>query len=393
MFGLNGDNLFEKANEAKNRWNNETLKEEIKLALSLYYNEVSLEAKLENLREKGAIIEAVTGLNDAYYVTKDNMQVTVYENGDILDGQVSVWGGPGNIECPVFKNENGVINWYIYTAGQLEFLANFENDGDGTTLPASLESYANGYSTGDTLMTANATINLMNNIDLGARPNTGEITINSEITDETEKDIAIEIARWEGNTSKIWTPIGNTKSKVVGKLGTFDGNGYTIKGMYANIVGVGEGLFGVSNSIKHLTIKDSFVMGNRKTAGISAATYGEKIEDCHNVNTTVIGTDNGVGGIIGGTNTSNIINCTNSGKIIGRGVHTGGIAGAVAIKELKGCINTGNITGGVQTGGIVGTVESTGIKAKVVNCNNFGNIKASGQNCRRNSRGIIWCRC
>ena len=33
------------------------------------------------------------------------------------------------------------------------------------------------------------------------------------------------------------------------------------------------------------------------------------------------------------------------------------------------------------------------IKAKVVNCNNFGNIKASGQNCRRNSRGIIWCRC
>ena len=297
--GLNGDSIFGKANEAETKWNNEALKEEIKLAMSLYYNEPSLEDKLECLKEKGITVELITELGDACYVTKGNMQVTVYEDGDILDGKVSIWGGENDIESPTFKNENGVVNWYISTAGQLKFLADFVNDGDGTTLPSSLVSYVTGYNDGDVLMTADTTIFLMNSLDLGARPSTEEI-IDTEITDEVEKEIARQTAKWNNNPDNLkWTPIGKDSSHVRNKLGIFEGNGNTIQGMYVNENDSYCGLFGNANTIKHLTIKNSLVIGKTGSGAFTGLTLNS-IEDCNNVNTCVIANSDSAGGIFAG---------------------------------------------------------------------------------------------
>ena len=92
------------------------------------------------------------------------------------------------------------------------------------------------------------------------------------------------------------------------------------------------------------------------------------IENCHNINTTVISTDeelNSVGGIAGHSSKSNeIIKCSNSGRITGNGGNTyGGYAGGIVgytqtSTRITQCTNNGDIEGkGSEIGGIVGFLD------------------------------------
>lgn len=82
--------------------------------------------------------------------------------------------------------------------------------------------------------------------------------------------------------------------------GIFEGNNYTVRGVYVNRTADYNGIFGNSNMIQNLTIKDSYVVGTTATGGIvgNAGT----VKNCHNINTTVMlvkGNYQCVGGIVG----------------------------------------------------------------------------------------------
>ena len=117
--------------------------------------------------------------------------------------------------------------------------------------------------------------------------------------------------------------------------GIFDGNGYTIRGIYINSTDSADvGLFGsIDNAtIKDVSISNSYISGN--------------------------GT---VGGICGtAKNTSVITRCTNGAYIVGKGNYTGGICGYLT--NLKSTITyCDNNTAIVSTAETTGATSSVGV--------------------------------
>lgn len=175
-----------------------------------------------------------------------------------------------------------------------------------------------------------------------------------------------------------WTPIGKNYSYAY--KGTFDGAGYTVKGL--KITGTATqncGLFGYvsGGTVKNLTVEGT-VIGGECTAGIIGEQNGTAcVENCVN-RATVSGTNN-VGGIAGKVNGSSekyIRACANLGDISGSN-SVGGIVGyAYYGVTASHCYNRGSVTAEVsKAGGIVGYMNDTG--AKFSNCYTTGAVKGS----------------
>ncbi len=106
-------------------------------------------------------------------------------------------------------------------------------------------------------------------------------------------------------------------------------------------------------------------------AGIVAQTDGV-IQNCKNYG-TISGGD-GVGGITGQCEPSEIKNCENHGSIIGTSCMIGGIIGAHdnrTVTIISQCYNTGSITGAYQVGGIAGYILDS---ARIEDCYNIGSV-------------------
>ena len=359
---LTEDNgILTRAGEAKEKTELSSLKEETQMVMLNRITEKKISGNnAKKLKEdleseiSNATVESINttaeseGLTDVYYVSKNGQYVTVYEDGDIEEGKVEIWDGK-KVSCPEFKKENNIWNWYIYTPSQLKFLADFVNNGDGTNLPESLESIVTdaGYHIEDVTMSANTKINLMNNLDLGARQTNGTKT-----------------------AGESWTPIGTNYNNVGGKLGIFEGNSYTIKGVYVKTNTNFNGIFGNSNTIQDLTIKDSYIEGTSYTGGIAGSLYSGKIENCHNKNTII--KTNSYGGGITGFSRGTITYCSNTGSISAN--YAGGIVGNVSTNDnetINNCINNGTVKGKELIGGIVGALQNG---FSIIKCTNNGMI-------------------
>ena len=364
-----GDNgIIRKAVQAKKITDSESLKEEINLVMVSREMEddssISLKQTLEKQISGDKTIEEIFGINDTYYVTRNGQTITVYEDGEIVSGRVSIWDGH-TVECPEFKKENNIWNWYIYTSGQLKFLADFVNNGNQLTETQQNLVTEKGYNISDVTIVENeTTVYLMNNLDLGARPGEGS-------TDEE---------KWENtsNESKKWTPIGIEKTFE----GIFEGNNNIIRGVYVNELNGFIGLFGKCLRIQNLTIKNSYVKSNDYcVGGIAGTIYDDYIKNCHNINTIVVSIKSVegysyAGGVVGQL-TGLSENCTNTGNITGTGRAVGGVVG-VAYSKVKNCKNYGNVySEGRCTGGIVGNCSSS---SEVSNCINEGNITTIDEN-------------
>ena len=248
-------------------------------------------------------------------------------------------------------------------------------------------------------------------------------------------------------TFRSWTPIGGYyNSSNVYYSGTFDGNNYTISGLYYNekIVLSGEletakvGLFGNSKgTIKNVAIIDSYfkldLSGNFCYLGgiCGCNANAAVIENC-NFTGTVVGTgtinyDSGkafVGGV-SGTNSGEIKDCFNAGKVTaefnGDYVELGGVCGwnnkngtiersynagnvidqgntnsdtggvcGKNIGIITNSYNEGIVSGGDIVGGICGMNDNNSSDAKytIANCYNRGTV-SGGRNCR-NLVGLNW---
>ena len=351
--------------------NTKTLKEDLKSGIS--------NATVESINKT----EEFEGLTDVYYVSKNGQYITVYEDGDIEEGKVEIWDGK-KVSSPEFKKENNIWNWYIYTPSQLKFLADFVNNGNTLTNKQKTMVTDAGYNIEDIKIVIDSTsVILMNNLDLGARAYNGN-TVEEQ---------------WENEKNEIvkWTPIGlDLNINFMG--GIFDGNGYQIKGLYVKSDNIFTGLFGVARDVRKITIKNSYIKNNYNgntisgVGGITGCSI-KNIEDCNNINTTIVlEKHRHAGGIVGWKRKGTISNCTNTGKVIGNGKDSeektvvGGICGMAE----NGCtiINSHNngfiYAEGRYVGGIAGQIYG---KTTIDGCYNSGSIEGK----RGSVGGIAGC--
>ena len=170
-----------------------------------------------------------------------------------------------------------------------------------------------------------------------------------------------------------WDPIG-TSSPAVYFAGHYDGNGYTISGLFTPAGDTAEysdaGLFGVVGAylldgnvatVENLGIVNSFVQGYENVGSIAACGFVALIQNCYNKG-DVSGYRN-VGGIVGIQSFAGVTNSFNTGTVKGVYENVGGICGSSEVSGIRSCFNTGTINGQLYTGddGITVTQKLGGI--------------------------------
>lgn len=191
-------------------------------------------------------------------------------------------------------------------------------------------------------------------------------------------------------SAHYWVPIGcyykygTTTSQQRQFNGVFDGQGYTISGLYTECPEQSAaysymGLFGYLSgnqdiAIQNLNIVDSYVQGYQYVGGIAG--YGSALIRNCSFDGVVSGSSR-VGGIIGCGDYGkvSILNCVNYGKINATS-YAGGIMGHSADNgEIKFCRNEGEVVStGSNVGGIVGCLLADTLK--IIKCSNLGNISS-----------------
>lgn len=212
--------------------------------------------------------------------------------------------------------------------------------------------------------------------------------------------------------------------------GKFNGQDYTIKGMYINDnTMTGNGLFGVADGTKidNLTISNSYLYAGNLTGVFVGMTVvnGITIKNSKSIDNYIYGNNIGLGGFIGGVgdgntylnnlysnnymdfakedyasdyiggvggiingNTCDIYKCVNETDMFNRNVNPeeeiynkddiGGIVGWLETNSsnIKDCVNKGRIEGSWDgTGGIIGMAQGT--EMTISNCKNFGMLEGS----------------
>ena len=208
-----------------------------------------------------------------------------------------------------------------------------------------------------------------------------------------------------------WSPICASKDSPY--CGTFDGQGYSISGLYYNTNGYQYEAYGFiarlgeNGAVKNLTLKDTYFFrvytGNVTpyAAGIVAFApeASNRIENCHFDGVVGTKSDN-FGGIAGGivaTNSGTIKDCTVRGRVIGRDSYSGdngkagGIAGqAYVTAMISDCTNYAEVLcmdsgpGVGYAGGIAGYLAGT-----VKDCSNWGFIHMYNHNNYTYAGGIV----
>ena len=186
-----------------------------------------------------------------------------------------------------------------------------------------------------------------------------------------------------GKDAQPWEPI-------LFFQGTFDGQGHTIRGLYAtkapNMPGAIAN-YGLISSLWYGTVQDLTVTGyvhsSKDAGGIVGYSYltgSATIKNC--VNYCTVRSDNHyAGGIIGYANknksTLTISDCANYGAVTGSS-YAGGILGYSDYQPesdtdrmiIQSCLNAGSVKAGSRAGGIAGFVSGTNIS--LTDCFNTG---------------------
>ena len=188
-------------------------------------------------------------------------------------------------------------------------------------------------------------------MDFRDKVNAGSRYLNARLTADIEL---------EGSPSNQWTPIGSTRTNSY--LGSFDGEGHKITGLYISSAGADFlGFIGVAGStdttgaapeIKNLTVSAT-ITGDRYLGAIAGYIEGAKISGCSSVVT--ISGNRLVGGIVGAGYGGTVTDCSASGTVTGS-YDAGGIAGYSYSREIAitDCSSFATVKGGLYAGGILG---------------------------------------
>ena len=285
-------------------------------------------------------------------------------------------------ECGAYEpaGYNESQNYYeISNAGQLYWFAGLVN-GDASVC------------TGDVTQNKSANAVL-----------TKDITVNSGLTEDKGLLQSLSYDS-DGNVTnedsfRSWTPVGNDSNRYTG---TFDGQGFTVSGLYFNNTdsSTGEcvGLFGYVGSggkVSKVGVVDSYFNAYRFVGGVCGDNSGN-ITECYNK-----GIVNGnywcTGGVCGENKSGTIQSCYNEGSVTGKDEYTGGVCGMNENATIINCYNTGKVVGNKSgCGGVCGNNYTGGI---IKNCHSIGTVSLSttgtsgaiGGVCGYNKSTIINC--
>ena len=211
---------------------------------------------------------------------------------------------------------------------------------------------------------------------------TANIIVNTGVLDAVNKGKVSESDFIE------WEPIGKHDSYDGVYTGTFDGQGYTISGLYfndtkASYVGlfgyIGVDNYGYKGKISNVGVSDSYFQSSNcpYIGGVCGSNSGE-LQNCSN-SSTVIGKENEyrIGGVCG-YNSGTVKDCKNTGSVSGQN-DVGGVCGSNA-GTVKSCYNTGSVHGtGTHVGGVCGSnYISTTYSGTITNCYYLENTATGG---------------
>jgi hypothetical protein len=172
-------------------------------------------------------------------------------------------------------------------------------------------------------------------------------------------------------TGGEWTPIGNAGTPFTG---TFDGNGKVIRNLSINQPNSDkQGMFGYATgaTVKNLGLESLSVIGHNDVGAIIGRLGGSTIDKCY-VTGYVEGNDH-VGGIVGGTEADGTIQSTISNDYAFAMVNTrasqvGGILGTSVNTSVINCYFAGQvISPSSNTGGIVSLIDG-GSGSSIIGC-------------------------
>ena len=294
--------------------------------LNTYGNNNEGTPKTEAEMKSLTFVSQINGMTTLPLFVRDR---ELQNNGyPVLDLRDKIASGNGTVEVP----------YEITTADEIRLFANLVNDGE-------VDIHGK----------------LMNNIIL----NEGVIYTSGNLINN-------------GKGLKPWIPIGNTRG--VKFMGSFDGNGKTIRGIYINTEEKYQGLFGFIGSgavVKNLGIVDSYIKGSYSIGALGSLNYGT-ISNCYNKATVTSKKGTEVGGIVAENNKlAKIDNCFNNGKIIATASSTK--AGGICSRNngsIKNTYNTGSVMVTGKDSDAVGIcVYST--SGVIENCYNTGILTAT----------------
>ncbi|MDD7402958.1 MAG: hypothetical protein PUH02_03330, partial [bacterium] len=245
--------------------------------------------------------------------------------------------------------------YQIKTTGELYWFAGLVN-GDSTVCDYNEESKPDGIQ-----QNPSAYAELKNNI-----------VVNKGVLDEEGNPVTAHYTEW--------MPIGALGNPY---SGMFDGNNYTISGLYFyDTDRKFAGFFGYAapgTVIQNTVIADSYFCGKQTIGGICGWNRGT-VTGCHNKATVEAwmsitidssNTNSLAGGICGGNADIGLIeDSVNDGKVLANNDYAGGIAGS-NYNIITGCYNSGQIKGNDYVGGVAGMNQDN----VVTNCYNSGLVK------------------
>ncbi|WMJ77637.1 MULTISPECIES: S-layer homology domain-containing protein [unclassified Sedimentibacter] len=162
-----------------------------------------------------------------------------------------------------------------------------------------------------------------------------------------------------------WMPIGLDSKPF---MGTFDGGGKVITGLYINRDNTDHaGLFGSINAgtVQNLILPDVNASGSHFIGGIAGdVVNGGTVQNCSVSGSVSSSGGKSIGGVIGAVEGGTVQNCVFNGSISGSGIFIGGIAGAVVEGgTMQNCIVTADVSG---SGTAVGCVSGAVINSSTV---------------------------
>lgn len=178
------------------------------------------------------------------------------------------------------------------------------------------------------------------------------------------------------NGGKGWEPIGNSNTPF---KGTFDGRGYTIKGLSINRPSQDYiGLFGyaATATFKNCKLDIVSIVGASYTGGLLGKGETVNFENC-DLYITKLNGSNYVGGFLGQGDTVNIEHCKIEPVELKGANYVGGFLGEGKTVNIKNCetlngkIRTDSTAAKTYCGGIVAAVSSTGT---IESCTNKASI-------------------
>ena len=145
--------------------------------------------------------------------------------------------------------------------------------------------------------------------------NAGNNTINGKLTADIviNENVVDANGRLQGGSFREWVPIGRENRAYEG---IFDGQGYTVSGLYFDEHGAYGGFFGnagASSQILNLGVVNSYIYIYRLGGGICGASSG-LVKNCFNYNTPVKIGYIYAGGLVGHL-MGRMENCYTSGKV------------------------------------------------------------------------------